>query len=393
MSDVDANVPFVAKTRVCCSGAGTVKSTGVPVGGRCPGCTMPGGTIGEEPSCVSRQGPPSRRHRWSSNPPVDDRSPRGSRGVDRVLGGGLVPESVALLAGEPGIGKSTLLLHLVAHLATRREGRACWSAARNPMPRSRLALDGSACPVRRCRSLPGAISSRCCPPRAPSGPSCSPSTRSKRSVTRADPRCRGEWPRSACAPTRSSGGQVRGWPCDGPRHQGRRAGGSPCSRTRCRRGAGLRRRSSLRPACAHGRQESLRHRGRERVVRDGRDGPARDRSHRAARERWERVPGAANALPRSGRRALAIEVQALVGASDGPARRQATGLDPRRFQLVAAVLDRATGLPLARSELFGARRAASRSTIHRRPRDRGELASGRAARPLRRTPPSWARCR
>lgn len=36
--------------------------------------------------------------------------------LDRVLGGGLVPGSVALLAGEPGVGKSTLLLHL-AHQA------------------------------------------------------------------------------------------------------------------------------------------------------------------------------------------------------------------------------------------------------------------------------------
>ncbi len=66
------------------------------------------------------------------------------------------------------------------------------------------------------------------------------------------------------------------------------------------------------------------------------------------------VPGAATALPRAGRRALAVEVQALVGATDGPARRQATGIDSRRFQLVAAVLERATGIPLGRSELFGA---------------------------------------
>ena len=68
----------------------------------------------------------------------------------------------------------------------------------------------------------------------------------------------------------------------------------------------------------------------------------------------ERVPGAATALVRSGRRAIAVEIQALVASSDGPARRQATGLDPRRFQLVAAVLDRALGLPLGRAELFGA---------------------------------------
>ena len=68
----------------------------------------------------------------------------------------------------------------------------------------------------------------------------------------------------------------------------------------------------------------------------------------------EHVPGAATALLQAGRRALAVEVQALVGSADGPGRRQATGLDPRRFQLVAAVLDRASGIPLGRSELFGA---------------------------------------
>lgn len=37
--------------------------------------------------------------------------------LDRVLGGGLVPGSVTLLGGEPGIGKSTLLLQVLASLA------------------------------------------------------------------------------------------------------------------------------------------------------------------------------------------------------------------------------------------------------------------------------------
>ncbi len=39
--------------------------------------------------------------------------------LDRVLGGGLVPGSVLLLGGDPGIGKSTLLLQLTAALAGR----------------------------------------------------------------------------------------------------------------------------------------------------------------------------------------------------------------------------------------------------------------------------------
>jgi len=37
--------------------------------------------------------------------------------LDRVLGGGIVPGSVVLIGGEPGIGKSTLLLHLLAAIA------------------------------------------------------------------------------------------------------------------------------------------------------------------------------------------------------------------------------------------------------------------------------------
>ena len=36
--------------------------------------------------------------------------------MNRVLGGGLVPGSVILLGGEPGIGKSTLLLQLAVQL-------------------------------------------------------------------------------------------------------------------------------------------------------------------------------------------------------------------------------------------------------------------------------------
>ena len=48
------------------------------------------------------------------------RSKTGMSELDRVLGGGLVSSSVVLLSGEPGIGKSTLLLQISANLAKSR---------------------------------------------------------------------------------------------------------------------------------------------------------------------------------------------------------------------------------------------------------------------------------
>jgi DNA repair protein RadA/Sms len=50
-----------------------------------------------------------------------ERIPSGIGEFDRVLGGGIVPASMVLIGGAPGIGKSTLLLQ-VAHLLARRAG-------------------------------------------------------------------------------------------------------------------------------------------------------------------------------------------------------------------------------------------------------------------------------
>jgi DNA repair protein RadA/Sms len=47
------------------------------------------------------------------------RTPTGSGEFDRVLGGGMVPGSVVLIGGDPGIGKSTLLLQTLATLSQR----------------------------------------------------------------------------------------------------------------------------------------------------------------------------------------------------------------------------------------------------------------------------------
>ncbi|MFP3902125.1 MAG: DNA repair protein RadA [Acidimicrobiia bacterium] len=52
-----------------------------------------------------------------------DPVPTGASELDRVLGGGLVPGSVTVLGGEPGVGKSTLLLQALAAMAER--GATC----------------------------------------------------------------------------------------------------------------------------------------------------------------------------------------------------------------------------------------------------------------------------
>ena len=39
--------------------------------------------------------------------------------INRVLGGGIVAGSVVLLTGEPGVGKSTLLMQIAGYVASR----------------------------------------------------------------------------------------------------------------------------------------------------------------------------------------------------------------------------------------------------------------------------------
>lgn len=53
--------------------------------------------------------------------PVYMRSKTGMNELDRVLGGGLVDSSAVLISGEPGIGKSTLLLQICSELSKSRK--------------------------------------------------------------------------------------------------------------------------------------------------------------------------------------------------------------------------------------------------------------------------------
>lgn len=51
-----------------------------------------------------------------------ERTSSGLSELDRVLGGGLVPGSVVLMGGDPGIGKSTLLLSAIANVSGTKQG-------------------------------------------------------------------------------------------------------------------------------------------------------------------------------------------------------------------------------------------------------------------------------
>src|SRR4051794_14188927 len=65
--------------------------------------------------------------------------PTGVDELDRVLGGGLVPGAVVLLAGEPGVGKSTLLLEVAAKAAGR--GRTLYVTGEESAAQVRLRAD------------------------------------------------------------------------------------------------------------------------------------------------------------------------------------------------------------------------------------------------------------
>jgi len=45
----------------------------------------------------------------------------GMSALDRVLGGGIVPGSVVLIGGDPGVGKSSILLQVMCHLSTQQK--------------------------------------------------------------------------------------------------------------------------------------------------------------------------------------------------------------------------------------------------------------------------------
>jgi DNA repair protein RadA/Sms len=116
--------------------------------GRCQECGT-WGTVDEVPALSAVGG--RRRPAASQAVPITSVEPNASRhrstGVDeldRVLGGGVVPGSVTLLAGDPGVGKSTLLLK-VAHRWAQSGRRALYISGEESAGQIRLRADRVGC--------------------------------------------------------------------------------------------------------------------------------------------------------------------------------------------------------------------------------------------------------
>ncbi len=336
------------RTVLVCSGCGQQLARWA---GRCPGCGA-WGTIREAPLGGDSSG--AAIETLAHDGEVERRVGTGLPGLDRVLGGGLVPASVVLLAGEPGIGKSTLLLQLLANLAAA--GLPCLLASGEESREQvaararRLGIPGEAVSFVPGRELGTVLhAARAARPfllavdsiqtlRDPDAPQVPGGVAQVRSCADALVGLAKELGIAVVL----TGHVTKDGDLAGPRTLEHAVDvvlsfdGDPRSGLRVLGGGKNRFGAEGEVAWFEMTVSGL-------VEMD----PA------ALLVPGDGEPGAATALPRAGRRALALEVQALVAPTEGAPRRQVTGLDARRFQLVAAVLERA-GLRLGRSDLFGA---------------------------------------
>lgn len=328
------------------------RACGHPVGqwvGRCPSCGE-WGTVAER--SISSNGAAPVPLTLTEQP--EERLSTGVAGMDRVLGGGLVAASVVLIAGEPGIGKSTLLLQVLARLAST--GHDCLLAS-GEESRAQVASRARRLSVSNAgtfvlgRELPVVLdAARSSRPKVlvvdsiqsirdpgttglPGGPS----------QVRACADALVDLAKTEGVTVILAGQVTKDGDLAGPRTLEHAVdvvcsfGGDP--------------RTGLRVLTA----------GKNRFGPDGevswfdmRADGLEEIDPSSVLSPSEGDVGAATALLTAGRRVLPVEVQTLAVPTESFPRRQVSGLDPMRFGLMAAVVDRTVGLPAARAELYGA---------------------------------------
>ena len=293
-----------------------------------------------------------------SESPDEARVATGLPGVDRILGGGLVVGSVVLLAGAPGIGKSTLLLQLASGLSNA--GHPCLLASGEESPAQvgsrarRLGIAASCVSFVPGRELPEVAEAvRASPPsmlivdsiqtlRDPDSDSLAGGTAQVRACADALVGLAKELGVAVLM----AGHVTKDGDLAGPRTLEHAVDavltfeGDPRSGLRVLSGGKNRFGPEGEVAWFQMTPGGLVETEAGPDLGDG-----------------EAEPGCATALALAGRRAFALDVQALVVPTDGPPRRQVAGLDSKRFHIVAAVTDRAVGKlrgRLVRAELFGA---------------------------------------
>lgn len=131
------------KSRYLCQGCGFASPKWL---GRCPDCGA-WNTLLEEAAAAGRRGAGGAADAVPALPldrVAQDEAPRiptGSAELDRVLGGGLVPGSVVLVGGDPGIGKTTLLLEVLGRLAALRRRHVLYCSGEESPRQIRMRAD------------------------------------------------------------------------------------------------------------------------------------------------------------------------------------------------------------------------------------------------------------